>query len=66
MVPSQSPAQVTSVCVAFGSIGNGAVMVNEMVVSHPTASVMVRLYACGQSPVAFALPCPAPGAGLHA
>ena len=41
MEPLQSPAQVASFTVALGSIGGGAVMVKEMVVSQPTASVTV-------------------------
>ena len=42
-MPLHSPAQVASVIVALGSMANGAAMVKAIVVSHPPASVTMRL-----------------------
>src|SRR5690242_12619034 len=60
-VPSHKPLQVTSVCVSFGTIGGGAVIVNCTVVSQPAMSVMVTLHTPGHSCEAAFVLCPTGG-----
>lgn len=58
-VPLQVPPQVTLVLVPVNTMGGGSVMVNCSVVSHPLASVMVRLHAPAQRPLTADVPSPA-------
>jgi hypothetical protein len=62
-VPVEPPLQSTGVIVAEAVSAVGCVTVTVATAVQPLASVIVQEYVCAERPVAFAVPCPPPGAG---
>lgn len=61
-LPLHKPLHVTFVCAGVNEIAGGWVIVNERVVVHPFASVMVHVNVPAHKPVALA---PVPPEGAH-
>jgi hypothetical protein len=62
-VPLQAPKQVTFTCDCVFVIAGLAVMLNVAVTLQPAGEEIVHEYVPAHIAVAFAVPCPAPGAG---